>query len=483
MDVLKSFLQISKQASSLGDLVRATRPDVVGPGPTLSKNENRLDLIDKVIKDQNLENHEILVSTDIGDKITASPYPMLTAFNEYGLQRPTNILSQWFPWLNIGFKEIKKQIQDNFPSRTLTPEELDLINFDLLGYIASGFEFFNQEYRDTVLFNFPKSLEKFKEDNPDLVERNSFLRKLVVTKATKKNGLPFDKIEFRNTGSMTNSERELYQADWEDLINTENFSKFGRNLVRYAYYTSGFHFTPNSFTHLIPTSFYVDLIDNQNKKFVDYLTEAIENTKYDSQVFDGFVDQFYKNSTGRERAGFVPTINSDKSNITGDVTTIKGVPIVFRVDANDINTTNEFVISNDKEKGAEFVPYVKYNLKGKTYLFKLQETNDPWQAAYVITEKLGLPNNMLELGMGVETSVPFTKNNPISNFTDTDLAKMNQAITAAQNVTSKTKKDENIEEVFTDEQKKENDEKAKKCKSTEGINKVEGISKQTRRKR
>jgi hypothetical protein len=562
MEILKAFLQISKQASSLGDLVRATRPDVVGPGPTLSKNESRLDLIDKVLKDQNLENQsELLYGNIIGPLVSGksgsshmpisnilntyfpkgseveyfsdtskqlekgiiddynlgetfngfdisgvsepmsvldlhsvngklisdlidenSPYAMLSAFNEYGLKRPTEILSQWFPWLNKGFKEIKDEIQSNFPSRSLTPDEIDLINFDLLGYIASGFEFFNQEHRDTVLFNFPKMLEKFKEDHPDVVERNSFLKKLVITKATKKNGLPFDKLEFRNTGSMTNSERELYQQDWEDLINSPEFSIFGRNLVRYAYYTSGFHFTPNSFTHLIPTDFYANLVDSQNKKFVDYLTETMEETKYNSQVFDGFINQFYKNSTGRERAGFVPAVNSNKSNVTGNIVTVKGVPVVFRVDSNDINTTNEFIISKDKKFGAEFVPYVKYNVKGKTYLFEKQDSYDPFQATYVITNKLGLPNNMLELGIGIENSVPFTKNNPIANFKEADLAKMNQAIEVAKSTTSKSKVDDDVDTSFTDEQRDNNEEIKANCKK-KSSNIVEGISKQTRRKR
>lgn len=394
--VLQQFIAIKEQATALADLVRAMRADTKGAGPTLSENEKLILLKDKVLKDTRLKNVEAVLNGEV--------YPISNAFMTEGIEKPTEVLSEYFPWMNPAFKEIKTIIQDNLKGKDLTVQQIEKINYELLGFAASGFEFFNGNDREDILFNLPKQLKEFKENNKEFVDENPFLKKLLyrtadeikTTDRQKKKGKVYiDRIEFKNTGSLTDAEKVEVQNAWKDLF-VKN-EELANKLVKYTFYTSGFQLTPQSFGHLVPVQFYSTLKDSNGDSFNNYLDNIIDESKESEKIYknSGFIDQFYRNNW--DDTSFVPSVDitPNSRNISSDIVFVGDVPVAFEVDSNDKNTRQDFVLEKDKN-GATFIPYIKYNYKGTVYLFKASPTQNPWIFQYDVIEKLGIPNYMME---------------------------------------------------------------------------------------
>lgn len=488
LTVLEKFITLKEQATALADLVRATRADTKGAGPTLSENDKLLRLINQVISDQriigqvdlfyggvigplidgrwgdlklqakiytvldeyfpiganimykkkNIETGDIEaiegnIEAYLGGKIfngfgiagedypiriqdvlfvrgipiselikIDNPYLMVSSFTEYGIAKPTDILSKYFPWFKPAWKGVKDKIEGNLKGKQLSVKQIEQINYELLGYAASGFEFFDGSDKSDILRKVSKKLQEFKKNNPKEYEQNFFLNKLVT-----KTEDGFTTINFKNTGSLTEQDKQQVKKHWLYLLRDEKFSTFAKELIKYSYYSAGFQLTPNSFNHLIPVDFYSNLVDSNGVTFNEYLEKLMEESE-SASILNGFIDQFYKNNY--DDSSFVPMVDTKNySNITGQVVRVKGIPSSFKVNAGDKLTTNDFVVKSDIEETV-FVPFVSMKENGNTYLFKLDSIEGK-TGSYILTNKLGIPNKVLEYSRTGDNNSVFAFNN------------------------------------------------------------------------
>lgn len=407
--ILRKFLEIKKSANALNDLVRANRADTIGAGPTLAANEKLMDLKEKVLDSTEL--------TGVKELFEGEDYKMIQAFDEYGIERPSGLLGEFFPWMYNKFSETKAAILESIKAKSLTEQQIEQINYELLGFISSGFEFFNGADRSDIINTLPAKFNKLKLDNPEIFSTNLFLKKLLVEEA--KDPRYPQRITFRNTGSLNQLERTQVQEAWQELLESPEFSTFANDLVKYTYYTAGFKMTPTSFSHLVPVDFYTGLKDSEGQSFNEFLALELHAAKMFEGTYGVFIDQFYRNNS--DATAFVPKIDRELRNITGGMGFIEGKPTYFKVNATDTTTIKDFVLSADK-KGAEFSPYVVYKYKGELYLYKNINSANPFIGTYILEEKLGIPNAALEYTKDFDMTSVISNNNPYKGFSKEDAA-------------------------------------------------------------
>jgi len=407
-EIFDTFISAKEQATALADLVRATRADTKGAGPTLSENDKLLRLRTQVLTNQAL--------TGVQELFDGIVYPMEKAFTEFGVEKPTEILSKYFPWFNPAWTNVKNRIENDLKGKQLSVKQIEQINYELLGYAASGFEFFDGRDRADVINNMAKKLYAIKEQYPKEFAENYFLNKLIV-KSDEKHPTRPKTINFKNTGSLTEQDKQQVKENWLYLLRDDKFSTFARELIKYSFYSAGFQITPNSFNHLIPVDFYSNLVDSNGQTFNEYLDKTMAESESEN-ILNGFIDQFYKNNS--DDSSFVPMVDTDKfSNITGGINYLKGKPAYFEVNAADKSTTNDFVIKVE-EKIATFSPFVSMKEKGVVYLYKANQVS-PMKAVYTLTNKLGVPNQVLEYVKGGVSYSAIGENNPFIGFTESDV--------------------------------------------------------------
>ena len=409
-EVLNTFYILKEQATALADLVRATRADTKGAGPTLSDNDKLLRLREDVILNEKLIGVQELFSGEI--------FPMEKAFTEFGVAKPTEILSKHFPWFKPAWANIKDQITANMKGKQLSVKQLEQINYELLGYVASGFEFFDGHDRADILNNMAAKIQYVKDNYPKEFSENFFLNKL-VSKLDENHPTRPRTIGFKNTGSLTELDKQQVRDNWLNLLTDDRFRTFAQDLVKYSFYSAGFQMTSNSFNHLIPVDSYTDsaMTDKNGVTFNEYLDKMMLEAQVES-IYGDFIEQFYKNNS--DDSSFVPMVDTESfSNITGDVKYLKGKPAYFQVDYRSDTTTRDFIIKIE-DKIAKFMPYVSMRENGVTYLYKANRVS-PSKAIYTLTNKLGLPNQVLEyVKSGIDKSA-IAENNPFNGFTESDV--------------------------------------------------------------
>ena len=334
-----------------------------------------------------------------------NPYKMISGFTTYGVDLPTKELSKFFPWFNQGFRGVKSILAAYTKGNKLSVDQIEKINYGLLAYISSGFEFFNGSDRGVLVNNITDTFKSLKEANKGLFENNFFLNKLVIEEANDP-ALP-KRLSFKNTGSLTAADKQMVAESWQEAMQNPETAKFAKDLVKYSFYTSGFNVTPNSFWHLIPVEFFDTLTDSNNQTFNNYLKRKMSEGENSSTVFNGFVDQFIANNAND--LAFVPSVDTKFKNISGQVVNIKGMPAYFEINAKDKNIKDKSLFQVVKG-GAIFPEYLSYKYLNKTYLFKLEDTGNPYIAVYTLEEKLGSPNNFVEYAYDGIARSSLTKN-------------------------------------------------------------------------
>ena len=434
--ILDLFLEMQTKAEGLNLLVRANRADTLGAGPTMAANEKLQDLYDQA------RNSEIL--TGVGDLLDGNVYPMIHAFHDLGVEKPSQIMGNIYPWNSPAFKYIKDYIRENMNGE-MSEKQIETINYELLTFLSSEFAIFkgSDNRRDYVVKRFPKEFAKMKANNKEFFRGNALLNKMFVEKGKK---AFTEQIVFRNTGTINKNERVFVKQAWEDLFNSAEYHDFAVKLALYTYYTAGFKFTPSSFSHMLPNSYYEKLeADSKDPKtdpassevikqsYNDFLLREIDSTKTVSEVskkgksynrmYEYFLDSFYRNHS--EDTSFVPKIDKDLKRISGGFVIHKGAktPVGFIVDTTDPKTIASFYKEKKELSESKFVPFVSYSKGGKTYLFRFAGTSpDGKVGAYVIDEKLGNEHQVIEYQRNPRLKSIFDENNPFKGFTEEEAA-------------------------------------------------------------
>ena len=378
--VLKAFQQYYTQGQVLNRLVASTRPDSRSPWPTISAMEafmtNR-----KSIQDSGLfENIETLQENN-------GQVNYIDRITDLSVGSAMDILGEYFPWSHQAFQDVKDTIRLGKRGQRLSAKQLEHINYHLITYLSSGYSFFNKEKAKNIVKATPAKLQAYMNNNLKSPYRE-FLIHLKVRSPNKK-GQPIERITFSNTGQLKQEEKAHYTELWEQMIlkGTEEEKTLANDLVLYTYFTSGFAFTPNSFGHMVPVEFFKQLHDGDSS-FSQYLFNILEESKSEDNLYDDFVDQFYRNNYNR--ADFNPRV---VSKVNATITKKVGkIPVEIKVDA---FTQESFIVDIDENNNPIFAPSISYISGNQTYLYKLYR-QDNKKATYTITSKLGLHNYVIE---------------------------------------------------------------------------------------
>lgn len=304
LTMLEMFDRLRKDSFTLGTIVQVFRPDNTGRQIVLSNNEiykNEVESLDTQ-------------TTFNGVGSIWDSFKMIDTFYEYSVNKTDEVLNKFFIWNSPSMKFIKKELFLNLGERKrMSQKILDNINYELLGYLSS--EYYrniakDKDYdteREFILKEFPSVFTKFVERNPEL-NGHDLIKRLTVKVPDKYNELPHQIITFSNTGSLKPEDIVTIRNSWRSLLDIPKYREFAQNLIKYTFYTHGFHVMPTSFSHLIPLDRY---ITEEGDTFSDFLYNLKDSLDNEVITDNSFFHQFMRNNWQNEF--FVPSI--DKSRI------------------------------------------------------------------------------------------------------------------------------------------------------------------------
>lgn len=433
--VLIAYDKYKTMGKDLGKLIQASRADAKPLGPKLADGEVLINNIENILERASdgkfsIKNvREFLEFTED----TSNFVPM---FTELGIKRPLNeVLQQIFPYTKPLFNTVKKEISSNLKYRDLTADERNQINKQLISYLISGYDFFDYKEMQNIVMSYPTQLFEEIKRFPEL-KNNDLLKRLNLEVADKRT--PIDRIVVRNAGVFTSTQRENVQNAWLDLLESDNESirNIGLNLIKYSYFTSGLGFRPKGFAHLIPADAYIDHVkDSNNRTLGDYLYEV--QNEYSIEDVDNFKDQFYRNNYNK--ANFVPRVKDDFSNVTNRYTEgnrIIGFTVHPEIASDEFIKVERYWDSEDnKWKSAKTaLPYISYrDTDGNINLYKFTGMQEG-QYLYEITNKLGIPNYVVEYNSNMDVPTTMFDQNSIDAYNRNNLSQPTVETIQGQNI-------------------------------------------------
>ena len=419
---LERFLEIKNQGQSLAKAVRAMRADTKAAGPTMADNEVFIRDVDDALLDDNI--------SGLKEVFTGDEYKMNRSFYKYGIKDPNdNILKKNFPWMSKAFMGAKDMISEKLKTGDLTTDDINMINSSIMSYASTGYKFFDTDQRSDIVNDLPNRFVSIVEKYPEL--KDVKIIRLLQRKSAGIDNIPIDRLEFQNTGSMNNIQKDEVSQSLEYLLehSNEEFRVLGEDLIKYSFLTAGFGFTPFSFSHVIPTSFYSNLkVDNGDDatidSFSDYLSKMSESSSDSDDLFNNFLDQFYRNNY--ENNKFVPKIDKENNNITAMYNDKAGNPNTVIIDSSKLKD-DSFILDGDDSQIDDVVPYIKKVLNGKTYIFRVSDIKGN-RATYTRVDALGVPNRVVEYNYnGADVDSVFTFNK-VKGSTSTQSFEATEAI-------------------------------------------------------
>jgi len=347
---LLMFSNLKTKAEELALSVQASRMDTKGLGATVAEGFVFLDkqrrLLELVRKNEN----SILGITETFDG--TSDQRMMAKFNELGIQKPLSLMDRILPYsgkfneetgqfeLNL-LGQVKAYISDQKgKTMGITEKEARLIESQYMGYIASKFPFFNNSEGERIVRDTPEKLRQYKLNNPKS-KYSVLLDAIYVKDSTKK--FPLPTIQYYKTGKKPIVEEQIKKTFQKMLeLGTKEEKDLAFDLIKYAYHTTAFEYTPLSYLQIVPTVFWTDdfarketnkergLTDAKGRTFNEVLEDAdnyIRNTKlfentnptiqpnttpirYQEEggglLANHFIHQFIQNNF--EREGFVKSV-------------------------------------------------------------------------------------------------------------------------------------------------------------------------------
>ena len=397
--LLELFMKLKVQGDSFGRQVTAFKFDTVGAGKTLIDATISMNKLDEALNDPSFENVEKRL-----DGSMVETY----AKNSAGLS------SQLFPSIMIGASTGvlgKKDPKDkrtgimsiistylgkpNITSATLATK----IENDTYSFIMEKFSAFHAT-NPIDLFSGPTSMgakvlhAKYGVDSK--LKENLLIQNL---KVQEEGEFSFARIS-KNKDS--NAKNNLAEA-WEELIYSANpnTAKFGKDLVRYAFYASGLNTKGGSFFDVIPARYL------QEQKLGDFIKKQSDrlNDKGGADYLTSFVGQFFRNNSSDQQ--IVPVVEKEAYRFLDE----------SYADAFQVNEKHKkFVTGADEQGKPVFSPYLNMN----DTLYKIQgyiDSKGVAEAVYARTSKLGFQgerNMIKEFGTTIsqfnEAGVKIPKN-------------------------------------------------------------------------
>lgn len=277
--VLNTFFAIKEQASSLGNLVRATKSDTLGTGKTMADTNFFLEAIRKVKNDKNL----------IGVQ-SVFDIPLVAKSNEVLQRSQDELLAKYFPYNGQLFVQVLADAQ-NIKGDNLNQDEANYLYTQFIHFYASGFKFFKPEDRNAFVNNFPTKFNEYKKD-PEL-NQYDLMKYLKYTPVAPGNKV--HRIEASSTATISNDQRQIISDSWNSMLQSDNkkVSDAAKNLIKYSFYTTYFGFNYTGFSQFIPIDYLEQITDQDGITYRDHLYKLLEdnNSTYYSKLF---LDQLYR---------------------------------------------------------------------------------------------------------------------------------------------------------------------------------------------
>ncbi|RTK92518.1 MAG: hypothetical protein EKK61_03720 [Rickettsiales bacterium] len=327
LQILEYFNKFKKSSEKLNDIMRASKTDALGAGPTLTTSSELIRLINK-LKDNNV----VLIN---GKPAIQSLYPKHFNLQQESLYKPLEsyfencnklsleILNNVFINQKAYYKNplytLRRVLEDN-----LKEEDIKTLNKFLTFNLIKDFKYFNninkqqllgidkinvnkekdlkiQEFRNLSIaeqVNYLKNKKRlFLRKNPQHIL--NFLTPLLKEEDIKNNG--YHKIEFKNykdertDDNLANSITSMYDSG-------NSFEKeLALNLIKYSYITTGLNFGLNSFSKTIPNEVLYDL------NYGDYLNSLKDVLNFSDNSYN-ILNLFYKNNWNNST--FVPKVST-----------------------------------------------------------------------------------------------------------------------------------------------------------------------------
>jgi hypothetical protein len=392
--VLETFLAYRKMGGDLSNFSLASRSDSRGTGASLANNESFIRKVNKVkfkeLKGGSLEGVTEFFSNN-------SNFPMNNAFFEKGIVEPNKIIQEKvnFPWNNKMFVKIKDMFEQLLPERGMTEKEIQKINYSLMTFITSGYDFYNHSEAYNLVYNkdstdfLPNRLEAYKNAGESKYE--SLINQFSVRKDDKTGRKT---VEFINNSGVDSLQQQVIRNTWRDMLYnsnaTEQEKRLAEDLIKYSFYRTGFVFQRGSYFHMIPVDFMEKLGRGTNESFNIFLERSLQESKTNNlnkgnEYYKNFFSQYIRNNFTSLKA-FVPSAVMDES--------IKNIDHIKR----DKNKKPEQIVIGKQFADQfqytlnAFYPYIQFKDNDKkNYLFKHTE-----KGVYERIPTLGIPNVSLE---------------------------------------------------------------------------------------
>lgn len=387
MKILRQFEKLIDKSDKVTEISLALTADKTGVGPTLAHGDMftrrvdtayRINIFDSPLESESIDNNKV--------------FPLMNYFYDLGIKKPNELLNMYFKYSGSLFKSTVNFVENNLVNRNrLSADEINHIYNNLLTFISTSYGYFDltDEERSNIVNKFPG--EYFKFATQEMKDKYTVLN-YIELKPKDSNG-PI-RLQLNNSNKALSDDllekiAESIESMTKSTIDEER--EIGNNLVKYAFFTSGFNFTPFSFMHVIHPKIIAGININGvsfdeffDNKLNQYKLLDIEN----EDVIDTtnvFLDQYYRNNWQNDSLVMdienkIPVDKDEIGNIIG-------------ISSEEIFNTLSIkkMLKIIKTPGGDETILPKY-IKEYDTLFKLNEE----ETYYNLVEPLGVKNHTVE---------------------------------------------------------------------------------------
>ena len=419
--VLRKFDELFDLGQELNNTTQAFRADTANGsnGPDIAdtkikqsrlsrlENSKLLDGIPSLPGYENIArkilNKETFEYNDLMSDILSGQIPIIDAFTTSAIGGSTSIIEKYFPHYKEDIEKAYNMFMSSLKPGTIISKKTinkfyeHLFIYSLMGLDTIGLSDVNMSpasaefVRDYFNNHFPFDYEKLKGEK-DEIKNNGFIKQLSLHKPNKKD---HDlRIEFKNVGSLSKTQRGQYIKDWESLLfsNDPEISNLALNLFRYCIFKQGLNFGPKSFIHLTPPS-----IRLMYPKYMDRIRDIMDR----DDNYNLFVDQFIRNNM--DNTQLVPVISPESSikfltqyGLIANNITIQLTKDSSRLDKNVAISVGQ--VESDKFKNGWYLAvhphsFFSTNINGMVVYYaldstKLKDDGATWEGSYFLIDKL-----------------------------------------------------------------------------------------------
>ncbi len=266
----------------------------------------------------------------------------------------------------------------------------------IMSIFNTGYETFGHQDTEQVISKLPQQVRDYQKSDPEGPYSN-FINNFIVSAAD--NNIPFSYLKFNRNG-LDKYRIDDMQKTWSRMLNSNvtRERNLAHKLIQYAFYSTGYTRTFNTFADIVPPSFMAQL--NDTREHVPYreFVSNMYNREFSTYEMQQIVDQIVRNGYRSMRA--VPFMDP-RQNRDISIREIDGEKVLV-VPSKYINKKRTNPITGES---STVIKYVKAPIKTKdgvtTVLFSSPKFDSNNNAHYTMTTRLGIHNQFVEFNMKI----------------------------------------------------------------------------------